>query len=382
MKKLGIGIIGCGNVAGGHIRGWLQQRGRARIAALCDLVPQFCEERRAHFNLGKVAVCTDYRKLLAMRSVQAVDICSQSDTHSEIIRASLEAGKHVLTEKPVGYDLEDCRLLRWYAKKYSHLKMAVAYSLRYYPVNLAVRDLLTQGVIGRPIYAQAVHNHPHDLSRIFDRPHGPHAESDKGGRYIHGSDLTPTTHVFDLCRYLLGEVKEVFAFREPYGTFVMMRFTSGALAQAISGTASKFGVAAPNVLTIQGTEGVLVTFSEPRDPRGLLGRDARGESLPEVSLPRQAPAGQERRSLPGPADPRYRGYYQNESGYHEIEVTTYDNSHGDLTRCQNFLDAVFDDVPLIAPLEDAIRTSELLHAIRDSHDHEIRVPIHWRTKTG
>ena len=350
MKKLGIGIIGCGNVAGGHIRGWLHQRGRERIVALCDLVPEFCEERRTRFDLGKVAVCTDYRKLLAMRSVQAVDICSQSDTHSEIIRASLEAGKHVLTEKPVGYDLEDCRLLRWYARKYSHLKMAVAYSLRYYPVNLAARDLLAQGVIGRPLYAQAVHNHPHDLSRIFDRPHGPHAESDKGGRYIHGSDLTPTTHVFDLCRYLLGEVKEVFAFRELYGTFVMMRFTSGALGQAISATASKFGVAAPNVLTIQGTEGVLVTFNEPRKSAA--------------------------------AEPRYRGYYQNEGGYHEIEVATHDNSHGDLTRCQNFLDAVFDDAPLIAPLEDAIRTSELLHAIRDSHDHEIRVPVHWRTKTG
>ncbi len=67
---------------------------------------------------------------------------------------------------------------------------------------------------------------------------------------------------------------------------------------------------------------------------------------------------------------------------YEIEVGTHDNEHGDYTRCQNFLDAVFEDAPLIAPLEDAIRTSELLHAIRDSHDHEIRVPVHWQGKTG
>jgi len=350
MNKLGVGVIGCGNVAGGHIRGWLQHTDRARVVALCDLVPEFCEEKSKELGLGEVPILRDYRRLLGMPEVQAVDICSHSDTHSEVIRASLEAGKHVLTEKPVGYDLEDCRLLRWYAEKYRHLKMAVAYSLRYYPVNLEAHRLLGAGVIGRPMFAQAVHNHAHDMSRVFERPPGPHAQSDKGGRYIAGSDMTATTHVFDLCRYLLGEVEDLFAFRAPYGTFVMMRFVSGATAQAISASASKLGVAVPNVLTIQGTAGVLATFNEPQKSEDVT--------------------------------PRYRGYYKNADGYHEIEVATHDNEHGDYTRCKNFLDAVFEDAPLIAPLEDAIRTSELLHAIRDSHDHEIRVPVHWRSKTG
>jgi len=350
MGRIGIGIIGCGNVAGGHIRGWLQHAERAKVVALCDVVAEFAEERRAEFDLGDIPVHTDYRKLLAMPEVQAVDICSHSDTHSEIIRAGLEAGKHVLTEKPVGYDLEDCRLLRWYAREYRHLKMAVAYSLRYYPVNLEARRLLHAGVIGRPMYAQAVHNHAGDRCRAFDHPRGPHSESDKGGRYVAGSDMTHTTHVFDFCRYMLGEVKDLFAYREPYGTFVTMRFHSGALAQAISGSASKLGVAVPNVLTVQGTEGTLATFNQPQQD--------------------------EERSV------LYRGYYMNAEGYHEIEVDTHDNAHGDWTRCENFLDAVLDGAPLIAPLEDAIRTSELLHAIRDSHDHEIRVPVHWRVKTG
>ena len=350
MTKLGVGVVGCGNVAGGHIRGWLEHSDRAQVVALCDPVPEFCQEQRQKHDLGDVTVATEYRELLAMPEVQAVDICSHSDTHSEIIRAALEASRHVMTEKPVGYDLEDCRLLRWYARKYEHLTMAVAYSLRYYPINLAARELLLDGVIGRPMYAQAVHNHTHDMSGVFERPRRPRSQSDKGGRYIAGSDMTQTTHVFDLCRYLLGEVKDVFAFREPYGTFVTMRFESGALAQAISGSASKHGVAAPNVLTVQGTEGVLTTFNEPRTHEDMT--------------------------------PRYRGYYQNADGHHEIEVDTHDSAHGDLTRCRNFLDAVFDGAPLIAPLEDAIRTSELLHAIRDSHDHEIRVPVHWQTKTG
>ena len=134
------------------------------------------------------------------------------------------------------------------------------------------------------------------------------------------------------------------------GTFVMMRFESGALAQAVSASASRDGVAAPNVLTVQGTEGVLCTWNEPKKSDGVT--------------------------------PRYRGYYMNAAGCREIEVDTHDTHHGDYTRCENFLDAVLRDAPLIAPLEDAIRTSELLHAIKDSHDHEVRVPVHWRTKTG
>lgn len=56
MKKLGVGIIGCGNVAGGHIRGWLQHADRARVVALCDLMPEFCQEKSKELDLGDVPV--------------------------------------------------------------------------------------------------------------------------------------------------------------------------------------------------------------------------------------------------------------------------------------------------------------------------------------
>jgi len=77
-----------------------------------------------------------------------------------------------------------------------------------------------------------------------------------------------------------------------------------------------------------------------------------------------------------------RGFYINRRGHHEITLDKAVVGHADEVRCGNFLDAMLDGVELISPLEDAIRTSELLHAIRDSHDHEIRVPIHWQEKSG
>ena len=65
-----------------------------------------------------------------------------------------------------------------------------------------------------------------------------------------------------------------------------------------------------------------------------------------------------------------------------VTVTSTDTSHGDATRTRNFLNAIAHDEPLICSLEDGIRTSELLHALWDSHTLEIRVPVHRVGKIG
>jgi len=342
-KVLNVAVIGCGKVA-------------------CDLLPANAKSCRDRWKLGEVPVVTDYRQILAMPEVDGVDICTSSDTHHEIILASLAAGKHLITEKPVGYNLEQCREMRWYARQYAHLKMAVGYSLRYHSIHIEARRLIREGAIGRPTYGHVEHSHGgHGMSGVFDRPAGPRsALSDRSsGSYIAGSELTSTTHPFDLCRYLFGDVKDVFAFKQPYGVFVTMRFESGATVQCTSGSVSRVQ---PNVLTVQGTDGVLQTRNEYVPPVGTKGKAEEEVDLVLVMKP--------------------RGFYINGQGYHEIKVDKLVVGHGDEARCTNFLDAVFHDAELISPLDDAIKTTELLHAIRDSHDHEIRVPIHYQEKTG
>ncbi|MEK7397981.1 MAG: Gfo/Idh/MocA family oxidoreductase [Candidatus Poribacteria bacterium] len=152
-------------------------------------------------------------------------------------------------------------------------------------------------------------------------------------------------------RYILGEVKEVFAFQESFGTFVIMRFQNGAVGKATSATASNQGIATPHVLCIQGTEGTIFTQNTYQ----------KGDAW----------------SVPG-----YHGYIVKDKDQKPIEVSDKDTGHGDSTRTLNFLDAVQKGVTLIAPLEDAVGTSELLHAIWDSHSLEIRVPVHQLGKTG
>jgi predicted dehydrogenase len=355
-----IAVIGCGNVSRGHIGAWLNESERAQIVALVDIAPQFAQAYKDQFDLRDAEIYTNYRDVLARDDVDMIDICTPSHLHAEQIMAAMEAGKHVMTEKPTGYNLEECRQLRWYAQKYPDLKVGVAYSLRYYPLNIRVRELINSGAIGRVMFAEASHNHPHDCSDIFGEFH-PHTESDRSGSYISGSELTGATHVFDLMRYLFGEVKDVFSFRERYGTFVLMRFQNGALGKATAAVASNRGLATPHVLCIQGTQGSIFTQNTYNPPTPFGKGDYKSDAW----------------SVGG-----YHGYIVTEGHQELISVSERDTGHGDATRTRNFLSAILEGKPLIASLEDAIRTSELLHAIWDSHNLEIRVPVHQLSKTG
>lgn len=350
MKKLRIAVIGCGNVSRGHIQGWVKQPERAEVVALADVVRESAEERREQFKLTDAAIYTDWREAMARQDVDVVNLCIQGHLRTEMTGAAMEAGKHVMTEKPTGWNLEECRKLRWYAQKYPELKVGVGYSLRYYPLNIRVRELIRSGAIGQIMYLEASHNHPHDCTGDFDAPEDLHL-TDRAGHYIPSSEMTHATHVFDLMRYMLGEVKDLFAFQETFGTFVLMRFRNGAVGKATAGMASDQGIATPHVLCIQGTEGTIFTQNTYQE----------GDAW----------------SVPG-----YHGYIVRDKKQERIEVAGKDTGHGDATRTLNFLDAVQKGAPLIAPLEDAVGTSELLHAIWDSHSLEIRVPVHRAGKTG
>ncbi len=350
MKRLRIAVVGCGNVSGGHIQGWVRQPERAEVVALVDIAREAAEERQEKFKLSDADIYTDWREVMRREDVDVINICTQGHLHTELIIAALEAGKHVMTEKPTGWNLEECRKLRWYAREYSHLKVGVGYSLRYYPLNIKVRELIQSEAIGRIMYAEGAHNHPGNCEHIFEASHSPQL-SDRSGHYIVGSEMTGTTHAFDLMRYMLGEVRDVFAFRERCGTFVLMRFQSGAIGKTTAATASNQGIATPHVLCIQGTKGTIFTQNTYQE----------GDAW----------------SVPG-----YHGYIVRDKRQKLIEVSGSDTGHGDSTRTQNFLDAVQKGTPLIAPLEDTVGTSELLHAIWESHNLEIRVPVHRLGKTG
>ena len=355
MSRIRIAMIGCGRVAQQHVRAWKLYPREVEIVALCDRVRAKAEETRKVNKLPGARVLTDWRELVDDPSVDAVDVCTYSDLHDDILAAFMPAGKHVATEKPVGYTLENCRRLRYFIKHNPKVKVQVAYSLRYYPVNIEVKRLVAEGAVGKVLHAEVTHMHPHEFKAretdwVADRAAwGIETSTDSGGRYVASGEMIHTTHAFDLIRYILSdEPFDVFSLSHTAGAYAMIRFVKGALGLVTSGSSATQGI--PNVapVLVQGTEGTIYTswnhFDNPKDPVLTAYLVSRGK----------------RRVIRRPQD----------------------SGHGDRTRVRNFIDALTKNAPLICDLEDGIRTSELLHALWDSQSHEIRVPMHRRTQTG
>lgn len=339
-----IAIVGCGNVSQGHIQAW-RERADVQIVLLVDPATELAEERREQQQLDPATpIVADYRDALMAAEVDIVDICSPSDCHAEQIAAALEAGKHIVTEKPTGYNLEECRMLRYYRRRFPEPKVAVAYSLRYYPVNMEIKRLLTAGAIGRIISAQFAWNHGHDLEAPPPQPPSMVGSlCDRGGRYIPGSEACGPTHIFDLARYFIGDPREVFAYRGGHGVHALATFTDAVVASMQAGTTSSQGLATPVVCVLHGTGGSI-----------HAGLDKQGA---------------------------YTGIICDHDGPRPLSASP-EAGHGDTTRTANIIAAIGHDEPLICDLEDGIRTSEMLHALWDSHTLGIRVPVHSVNKTG
>src|SRR6185437_11917663 len=97
--KIGIGIIGAGNIAGHHVPGYLQAADGARIVAVADVDVE--RARGLAGGLTGVKIFADYRDMLESDEVDAVDICLPHHLHRAAIVAAAAAGKHILCEKPL-----------------------------------------------------------------------------------------------------------------------------------------------------------------------------------------------------------------------------------------------------------------------------------------
>lgn len=343
-----VAIIGSGKVSRGHIRAW-QAHPETEVAMLVDVEPSLAEETREQLELpADTLTSTRYEDALERDDIDIVDICTPSHLHTEQIIAALQAGKHIVTEKPTGYTLEECRLLRYWRMRCPEPKVAVAYSLRYYPVNVEVRRLVAEGAIGEVFAGQFTWNHPMHGEPVEDgiarrRAPGYGLLADLGGRYIPSSEASGPTHVFDLARYLMGDAEEVFAYRRRYGITAVAVFEGGGACTMVAGVSPPEGSRNPVVVVLQGTKGTIHTLMNQK-----------GE---------------------------YTGTIADADGERPIEAGS-DTGHGDYTRTDNIVGAILRDEPLICPLEDSISTSEFLHAIWDSYTLGIRVPVHRAGKTG
>ena len=184
-----VGIIGAGRIGKVHVESICMHVPEAKVKTLAD---PFMSEATAEWakGMGVEHVTKDYKEILADPEIDAVLICSSTDTHSPISVEAINAGKHVFCEKPIDHDVEKIQEVID-ALKGSNVKYQVGFNRRFDHNFEAVHDAVAAGKIG-------------DIHVIKVTSRDPEPPSAEYVKVSGGMFLDMTIHDFDMVRYLAG----------------------------------------------------------------------------------------------------------------------------------------------------------------------------------
>ena len=146
-KELRVAVIGAGRWSErAHIPGW-QRDPRVEVAAVVDVDADAAARVAKEFGVARVA--TDYREVLEDPGIDVVDVATGNEAHFQVSWDALEAGKHVLCEKPVHRDARQTKRAAELAAA-KGLKTKLGFTFRYAPAVMLAKDLIDQGFVGEP----------------------------------------------------------------------------------------------------------------------------------------------------------------------------------------------------------------------------------------
>ncbi|WP_130860687.1 Gfo/Idh/MocA family protein [Gracilibacillus phocaeensis] len=189
-----IGVIGAGSISGAHFESYANNE-QVEIFAICDLNETRAKQKAEQY--GATHTYTGYHELLANKEVEAVSICTWNNTHAEIAIAALQAGKHVLVEKPLCKTVEEALAVEE-AVKSSGKTLQVGFVRRYAANTEIVKRFIDNGDLGDIYYAKAT------CLRRLGNPGGWFADKERSGG---GPLIDLGVHIIDICWYLMGKPK-------------------------------------------------------------------------------------------------------------------------------------------------------------------------------
>lgn len=155
-KKIRIGIIGCGGIANGkHMPSLKNLSDKVEMVAFCDIVPERAEKAAKEYGDENAKVYTDYKELLADKTIDVVHVCTPNRSHSFITIDALEAGKHVMCEKPMAKTYAEAKAMLEAAKR-TGKKLTIGYQNRQNKENIYAKAACESGEIGEIYYAKAL----------------------------------------------------------------------------------------------------------------------------------------------------------------------------------------------------------------------------------
>jgi len=251
--KLNIGIIGAGRIGRLHAEHLAYRVPGVKLVAISDIIVSSAEQVAAQLQIP--AAYQDHRRIMEDPAIQAVVICSSTDTHSQMIEEAAAAGKHIFCEKPIDYDLGriDHALA---AVGQAGVKLQIGFNRRFDPNFRRVHDVLAAGQIGRPHVLRITSRDPQPPPIAYVKVSG-------------GIFLDMTIHDFDMARFLMGEdVDEVYAaggvLVDPAigeagdvdTALITLRFQSGALGAIDNSRQAVYGY--DQSVEVFGSEGMVV----------------------------------------------------------------------------------------------------------------------------
>ncbi len=219
MDKLRVGIIGVGWPGQRHIEGY-QKNPNAQIVALSDVNTEAAEKVRAEYSVDGARIYGDYREMLESPDVDAVSICTPNFLHGPMAIDALDAGKHVLLEKPLAHNLEEGEHIAAKAAS-SDRALMIAFNNRYRPDSRMLKEQIEAGVLGDIYYAKT--GWLRGASIFFLRGWFTQRARSGGGPLI---DLG--VHMLDLALWFMGNPRPVSVSGSVYHKFTdFMRQTAG-----------------------------------------------------------------------------------------------------------------------------------------------------------
>ncbi|HLF81057.1 MAG TPA: inositol 2-dehydrogenase, partial [Anaerolineales bacterium] len=273
--RLNFGVIGAGRIGKIHAANLASRISGARLGAVADVDLSAAQSLADQHHVTLVS--RDHRDLLHDPAIDAVAICSATDTHSPFIQEAAKAGKHIFCEKPIDFDLNriDAALQSVEA---AGVKFQVGFNRRFDPNFRRVRDLVAAGKVGQP-----------HLLRITSRDPGPPPLE-----YVKASGgifLDMTIHDFDMARFLMGsEVEEIYAagavLVDPQigklgdldTALITLRFSSGAIGAIDNSRKAVYGY--DQRVEVFGSSGMAAAANETPDRHSFSNAEGVHSPLP------------------------------------------------------------------------------------------------------
>jgi len=267
MPALRVALVGAGNIASHHLPGYLQFPDRVELVAVCDLDAALARKRAD--EAGVERSFDDVGTMLREVPCDAIDICATPAQHAPIAHAAIDAGKHVLVEKPFALTLAECRDLVEAAAR-AGVTLMVAQNQRFLPTHQAARAIIESGELGeiRGVRTDSIQH----WDGFLPAGHWQYDGALAGGGAVIGVGV----HRLDLMRFLVGDVRRVSATvktsspqfvngAEEYAA-ATLEFENGALGQAFA-TVSAYRTPWSESLLVFGEQGTIHAAPTPGNMR-------------------------------------------------------------------------------------------------------------------